>query len=96
MSLSVPKKKSKARSAQAPLFIAEDFLADDPVLELEQHALKDRKLRMLGERVTRHRERILEVAKAHALKENKGLSAGAQEVKVQGNCKYRVGTITVT
>jgi hypothetical protein len=77
LTLNVSKKKTKARPDWAPLFIAEDFLADDPVLELEHYSLKDRKLRMLGERVTRQRERILEVAKDQALKDNKNLGDGA-------------------
>ena len=64
--------------------MAENFLADKPVLELEHFALKDRKLRMLGERVTRFREEILDDAKDQAWIENKDLDSAADQVKVHG------------
>ena len=46
--LDIPKRKPKSHEPWAPIFSGADFLADDQVLELEHHALKDRKLRMLG------------------------------------------------
>ena len=46
--LDLPKRKPKSHEPWAPIFSGADFLADEPVLELEHHALKDRKLRMLG------------------------------------------------
>ena len=53
--LDIPNLKAKSRRRWAPIFFADDFLAEDPVLELEHHALNERKLRMLGERVSRWR-----------------------------------------
>ena len=73
MTLDIPKVKPKKHRKWAPLFNYSDFLADDPVLELEYHALKDRKLRMLGQRATIWREGILEAAKVQAIKDNKCL-----------------------
>ena len=61
--LDIPKIRAKPGRSWAPVFFVNDFLADDPVLELEHFALKERKLRMLGERVTKLREHILAVAK---------------------------------
>ena len=74
--MDIPKIKAKSRRSWAPIFFADDFLADDPVLELEHYALKERKLRMLGERVTKLRERFLTAAKDQAYRENKELDAG--------------------
>ena len=47
--LEPPVRKGKSDRQWAPLFCSADFLAEDPVLELEHHVLKDRKIRMLGE-----------------------------------------------
>ena len=54
-SVQIVKPKKKVGQEWAPLFIGSTFLATEPVLELEQHTLKDRKMRMLGERVSRYR-----------------------------------------
>ena len=54
--------KAKKNSDWAPLFLSSTFLADEPVLELDRYACKDRKLRLLGERVSRYRQAILEKA----------------------------------
>ena len=83
---SVTLQQSRGKSVRdwAPLFLAADYLATGPVLELQQHTLKDRKMRMLGERVSRHRENILEKAREQAVRDNKCLEAGAKEVKIHG------------
>ena len=83
-SSTVPQPPIKSKRDWAPLFLAADYLSSDPVLELEQHTLKDRKRRMLGERVTRYRESILEKARQQALKDNKCLEEGGKEVKIHG------------
>ena len=48
----------RLRKEWAPLFITEDFLSKTEAPTLEAFALKDRKLRMLGERVTLARQRF--------------------------------------
>ena len=82
--MDIPKIKAKSGHSWAPIFFVGDFLADDPVLELEYYALKERKLRMLGERVTKLRGHLLAAAKDQAFLENKELSAGEKEVKIHG------------
>ena len=84
LSIDLPKKLPKHQLPWAPLFNSADFLADKPVMELEHYALKDRKIRMLGHRATLLRERILDAAKDQALRENKCIDAGANEVRIHG------------
>ena len=60
------------------------FLADDPILELEHYALKDRKLRMLAEWTTTLRERILDDATNLALAAQKEIDSADKEIKIHG------------
>ena len=46
--------------------------------------MKERKLRMLGERVSRWREKILEAATEQACLDNKDLALGEKEIKIHG------------
>ena len=82
--LDIPKLKTKSNRSWAPLFSSGEFLAEDPVLELEHHALKDRKLRMLGERMTTWRAKILSAARDQAILDNKNLGSAAKEIKIHG------------
>ena len=52
--MELPQKVPKLRKHWQPLFITENFLADKDEITLEAFALKDRKLKMLGQRVTRY------------------------------------------
>ena len=59
LTIDLPKKLPKHHLPWASLFNSADFMADKPVMELENYVLKDRKIRMLGQRATITRERIL-------------------------------------
>lgn len=58
----VPAKASKRRKEWAPLFITENFLAGQDEITLDAFALKNRKLQLLGSRVTRLRKQFTEAA----------------------------------
>ena len=52
-SINLARPTKKSIRDWAPLFISSTFLADDPILELDRYACKDRKLKLLGQQVSR-------------------------------------------
>ena len=74
---------NRSKAPWEPLFLSARFLASQPSLELEDHTLKDRKLRVLGNLCTTYRKEFTEAAEKASALEHLDQEDGLQEAKTQ-------------